>query len=170
MQNHSKPTFALFCGLPGSGKTTLAKQLEKQGKGIRICTDDWQEDLAMQHDNQEFHGLLRNRLYAHALELLKNGQSIILEDGLWMVRDRTEKLEGAQASGAVTELHFFDLTFDQLWSRIQVRNEELPHGAVPLSKETLQECWDKFEKPTPEELAKFDKVFIYNEESPHPEH
>ena len=45
MKLHHQPTLTLFCGLPGSGKTTLAKRLEQIGKGIRICTDDWQEHL-----------------------------------------------------------------------------------------------------------------------------
>lgn len=53
MENSPKPTLILFCGLPGSGKTTLAKRLEKQGRGIRICTDDWQENLMMSHTNME---------------------------------------------------------------------------------------------------------------------
>ena len=55
MKKAYQPTLVLFCGLPGSGKTTLAKQLEKQGKGIRICTDDWQDDLEMNHNENNFH-------------------------------------------------------------------------------------------------------------------
>jgi len=168
MKNNSSPTFILFCGLPGSGKTTLAKKLEKQGRGIRICTDDWQDDLLMNHNSDNFHEKLQKRLYAHALELLQHNQSVILEDGLWMKEERDEKLTDARKSGAKAELHFFDLSFDEIWNRLGSRNQNLSHGAVHIEKENLQKYWDLFQKPTPDELAKFDEVFIYKNDSKHP--
>lgn len=36
-------TLVLVCGLPGSGKTTLAKQLEEERNAVRMCPDDWIE-------------------------------------------------------------------------------------------------------------------------------
>ncbi|WP_395697799.1 AAA family ATPase [Methylocella sp.] len=33
------PIVHLICGLPGSEKTTLARQLEQQGKGVRLSPD-----------------------------------------------------------------------------------------------------------------------------------
>lgn len=160
---HSQPTLVLFCGLPGSGKTTLAKKLEKQGKGIRICTDDWQDGLLMNHDDDQFHDRLQKRLYTFALELLEHNQSVILEDGLWMKAEREEKLADARQTSANVELHFFDLSFDELWKRLQYRNQNLTHGAVPIEKEEFQKWWNLFQKPTPDELAQFDEVFIYND-------
>lgn len=172
MKKYSKPTLVLFCGLPGSGKTTLAKKLEKSGNGIRICTDDWQSDLEVEAIalDDMFHERLQKRLYRLALELLQNRQSVILEDGLWMKPERDMKLSDAQKFGAKTELHFFDLTFDEIWDRLQTRNSGLPHGAVPMTKQELEKCWQLFEKPNPDELAKFDKVFVYDNKSEHPDH
>lgn len=164
----NKPSLILFCGLPGSGKTTLAKKLEKQGRGIRICTDDWQDDLKMNHADDNFHERLQRRLYTHALELLRHNQSVILEDGLWMRPEREEKLADAKECGARTELHFFDLSFDEVWSRLEYRNQNLSHGAVPIKKQEFQKCWNLFQKPTANELTKFDKVVIYNNDSEHP--
>ena len=31
----------MLCGLPGSGKTTLAKKLENERQAIRLCPDEW---------------------------------------------------------------------------------------------------------------------------------
>lgn len=160
-----KPTLILFCGLPGSGKTTLAKKLEREGKGIRICTDDWQEDLTVDHDDDEFHDKLQKRLYRLALELLEYNQSVILEDGLWMQSEREEKLADARKKRAHVELHFFDLSFEELWRRLTLRNQSNSHGAVTLQKETLQRYWNLFQKPTSDELMQFDEVFIYNDTS-----
>lgn len=168
MKINGKPTLVLFCGLPGSGKTTLAKQLEKQGKGIRICTDDWESDLGMNHNPDNFHKKLQKRLYDHALELLRHGQSVILEDGLWMKKEREEKLADARRFEANVELHVFDLAFVEIWNRLNSRNKNLPHGAVHIKKEDLQKCWDLFQKPLSDELANFDAVFLHNTKSKNP--
>jgi len=160
-----EPILTLFCGLPGSGKTTLAKKLEEQGKGIRICTDDWQEALGMNHDNEDFHGVLQKALYQHAMKLLGSGVDVILEDGLWMKNERDEKLSDAKSVGATTEIHFFDLSFDELWRRMQSRNQDLPFGAVEITKDDLQKCWDIFEKPSPEELGQFGSYEVHQDDS-----
>lgn len=160
-----RPRIVLFCGLPGSGKTTLAKQLEARGEGIRICTDEWQADLkvdgAALYDN--FHERLQRRLYKLVLQLLQNSQNIILEDGLWTKEERTEKLVDAKSCGATTTLHYFALSFEEIWKRLNSRNDNLSHGAVVMTKRDLQKCWDKFEKLTSEELTSFDEVFIHTD-------
>jgi predicted kinase len=163
MENQPRATLVLFCGLPGSGKTTLAKQLEQQGKGIRICTDDWQDDLKLGHADDSFHERLQRRLYQLALELLDHGQSVILEDGLWAKPEREEKLADAKSRGAAVELHLFDLSFDELWNRLATRNQNLPHGAVHIPKPELEKCWNLFQKPAPAELKRFDKFSIYKD-------
>ncbi len=165
MKDDSKPTIILFCGLPGSGKTTVAKALEARGRGIRICTDDWQDDLGANNISRDFHSKLQKRLYAHTLELLNHGQSVILEDGLWMKPERDEKLADAKNAGASTELHYFDLDLDEIWSRLESRHQNLPRGAVHISREDLEKCYKLFEKPDSAELASFDKVCIHKAES-----
>lgn len=160
---NKQATLTLFCGLPGSGKTTLAKKLEKEGNGIRICTDDWQEALGMNHSYKDFHELLQKQLYKHALELLEKGQDVILEDGLWMQTERDEKYADATTKGAIVEMHFFDLSFQELWRRTQKRNKNLPFGAVKLGKDDLEKFWNIFEKPTKQELDQFESYKIYTD-------
>ena len=109
-----RPTLVLFCGPPGSGKTTLAKDLELRGHGLRISTDDWQESLSIDHSDDGFHERLQARLYRHALQLLEHGQDVVRVDGLWMKAERDEKLADARRCGARAELHLFDLTFEVL--------------------------------------------------------
>ena len=39
------PTLHLICGLPGAGKTTLAKEIEQSQSALRLCPDEWISDI-----------------------------------------------------------------------------------------------------------------------------
>lgn len=149
----------LFCGLPGSGKSTLARRFEAAGRGIRICTDDWQAALDVVASDDDFHERLQRLLYAHALELLGQGQSVILEDGLWFRSERDQKREDARALGATVELNVLVVDFDELWRRVDSRNADASQpGAVLIEREELLRLWKLFEPPMPEELKEYDAV------------
>lgn len=163
MINNKPPRLVLFCGLPGAGKTTLARQLEAQGEGIRICTDEWQADLRVDSKAlyDKFHERLQARLYKLALHLLQNSQDVILEDGLWKEQERTDKLTDARACGATVALHYFDLSLNEIWTRLDGRNDHPSYGAVEMTRNDLERCWELFEKPSAGELNRFDEVYIH---------
>lgn len=156
------PTLTLFCGLPGSGKTTLAKRLEADGAGVRICTDDWQAELGVPHADTEFHERLQPVLYRHALTLLEHGTDVILEDGLWMRSERAEKFGDARRRGARIVLHVFDVPRDVLWGRLERRRAEADAGAYPLSEAELDWAWQLFEPPATDELALLDHTELHS--------
>lgn len=151
----------LFCGLPGAGKTTLAKRLEASGRGVRIATDEWQAQLGVDHADTAFHERLQSVLYRHALDLLRHGADVILEDGLWMRAERTQKFGDARAAGARIELHVFDVPLETLWSRLQRRNDESILGAYPMTHAELTWSSSVFEPPTPDELAAVDHYELH---------
>jgi predicted kinase len=41
------PRLILMCGLPGSGKTTLAVKLAAQAPAVRLCPDEWLRSLGI---------------------------------------------------------------------------------------------------------------------------
>lgn len=149
-------TLTLFSGLPGAGKTTLARRLEHEGGGVRLATDEWQERLGIPHSESDFHERLQVALYQHALVLLRRGVDVILEDGLWMKAERAQKFADARSCGALIDLHVFEVDYDTLWGRLQRRNSEGPAGAAPITSEQLRAAWDLFEPVSADELRQVD--------------
>lgn len=158
-----QPTLTLFCGLPGSGKTRIAKQIQARTGAIRICTDDWLTDIHADLFDESTREFLQRRLYLLARELLCKGNDVILEDGLWSKQERAEKLANGKSLGITVSIHVFDLSPEEQWRRLKHRNENLQYGHVPITKEQLDSYLPMFEKPSSEELDLFDEVHLYDD-------
>lgn len=156
-----RPVLIAFCGLPGSGKTTTAKEVAKTRGAVQICTDEWVAALGIDFWDDAFRAKLQARLYEHGLILLELGQSIIVEDGLWRRDERDSYQEVAHNLGAAIELHYFDVPFDELWRRLEARNALGAFDTVPISKELLKACLLRFQRPDEAELALFDRYVVY---------
>lgn len=154
------PTLTLFCGLPGAGKSTLARRLELQGRGVRLATDDWRARLGVSHADADFHERLQRLIYGHGLALLRHGVDVILEDGLWMTDERTEKFADARACGARIELHVFEVPYETLWARLRRRGQEEP-AAYPMTEEELRWAWSLFQPPSADERAAVDACTVH---------
>jgi predicted kinase len=160
-KTNKRPILYAFCGLPGAGKSTVARELEKTTGAIRLNVDEWVAALGVDFWDDAFRHKLDRRLYAHGLALLNHGQSIIVEDNLWTRVERDEQRDTARKLGVAIELHYFELPFDELWRRLQIRNAKGAHGTVPITKELLKQCWSKFEQVDKAELALFDSHAIH---------
>jgi len=142
----------VICGLPGAGKTTVAKQLENKLHAVRFCPDEWMNALGI----NLYDGKMRERIEALqwklAQGLLALGLTVIIEWGTWGRAERDALRLGARALGAAVELHFLDPPIDILFERIRQRNLESP----PIERNDLIQWSEIFERPSPEEIALFD--------------
>ena len=156
-----KAKLVLFCGLPGSGKTTLAKELSEKYQAIRLNTDEWMADLGFDPNYDRMHIKLQNRLWELAKELLSNGQDIILENGLWTKKERDDKRRDAKEIGVDTEMHYLDVPLEELKRRLESRNNNSAHGQATVSNEVIEKFSTIFEAPDKIELELFTVYFVH---------
>src|SRR3977135_638570 len=119
----SSTRLGLSCGLPASGKSTLARQIAPKIPAIRLDKDGWATQLGADVWDEEFRVRLEHQLWVLSQDLLTQGQSVILEWGHWARVERDEKRLGARALGVGVELHYLDAPLEKLIARAERRNE-----------------------------------------------
>jgi predicted kinase len=146
----------IVCGLPGSGKTTLAKELESRLRAVRFSPDEWMDALLLNLWDEERRGKIEALQWKFAQELLALGVTVIIEWGTWGRTERDTLRLGARAVGAAVELHYVSAPADVLFDRMQRRGVERP----PIERDAVCRWFEIFQAPTPEEMALFDKPLV----------
>lgn len=151
-----EPTLHLTCGLPGSGKTTLARRLAAERGARRLTKDEWVLALGGDLYDDCLRERVEARLIELAFELLSAWRSCILDFGLWSREERDALRLRARAQGVRVELHVLDVELDELARRIAARYDGAPHTTAEISAEQLAIWASSFEKPSDAELRLFD--------------
>jgi len=146
----------IVCGLPGSGKTTLAKAIEGRLDAIRFSPDEWMADLSLDLYDEERRAKIEGLQWKLAQQLLALGQVVIIEWGTWGRSERNALRLGARALGATVELHYLSAPEQVLFERIARRGMENP----PIEREMLRRWSEIFQAPTREEMELYDKPVI----------
>jgi predicted kinase len=150
------PRLIIVCGLPGSGKTTLARTLENQLRAVRFAPDEWINDLSLDIYDEAKRAKIEELQWKLGQRLLALGLIVIIEWGTWGRSERDRLRAGARALGAAVELHYLSAPLEVLFNRIRCRGTESP----PIERDALARWCEMFEAPTADEIALFDNPLI----------
>jgi predicted kinase len=143
----------LICGLPGAGKTTLARQIEAEHRALRLTPDEWMARIVGDGFDAAKRDAVEAVQWDIALRVLALGVNVVLENGFWSRAERVDLRARAHAIGAETRLLYLDTPHEELLRRLEARNAELPPDTFPVTAQQLELYSTWFEPPTPEELA-----------------
>lgn len=152
----SSTRLVLICGLPATGKSTLARRLAVEMSAVRLDKDKWVLQLGGDLWDEQFRERVEGELWALTQELLALGQSVILEWGHWARSERDEKRLGARALGAAVELHYLDAPLEELIERAERRNASSEWTAAPMRRVHFEAWATRFQPPSEEEFLLFD--------------
>jgi predicted kinase len=123
----------VVCGLPGSGKTTHAKQLQARLRAIRLCPDEWMDALSLDIWDDGQREKIESLQWQFGQQLLILGFTVIIEWGTWGRSERDALRLRARELGASVELHYLSAPVEVLLDRVQRRGMENP----PIKREQL---------------------------------
>ncbi|MFJ2029558.1 AAA family ATPase [Streptosporangium sp. NPDC087985] len=156
-------TLFLTCGLPGSGKTTLAKRLERERSALRLTADEWLHRLHPERGPEldALRAPIEQMQWDVAVRVLRLGCNVVIDWGLWSREERDHYRLQARELGARVVLCVLDPPREELRRRLARRNADLPSGTFRISEAELDLWWSKhFERPGPDELAAFDQLSV----------
>jgi len=143
-------------GLPCSGKTTYAKQLAIKEKALLLTPDVWHLKLYGQdfpgpyHDKR--HSDIEGIMWDVAKDALLLGTSVVLDFGFWDKNERISFRQRAKDLNVNFKIHFMDVPKEELFTRCEQRNSQAGDETWYTPPEFLEQWWDQFERPIPEEL------------------
>ena len=147
-----QPTLFLTVGLPGTGKTTAARRVEREQQALRLTKDEWVKALYGSENPPSAQDVIEGRLIEIGLRALELGNNVVIDYGLWGRDERSALRQAATDLGAVVEMHYFEIAPVEQRRRLDQRHAEAPHTSWPMSDEELAEWATVIDVPTPGEL------------------
>jgi predicted kinase len=151
--NRLQPRLVLLCGLPASGKTTLARELADAYGAVRLNPDEWESALDVDPFDEGFQARLEAEFWELAQRLLVLGTPVVLDWGFWARSERDEKRAVARTLGVAVELRFLDAPYEELVRRVVARDAA---GGIAITERHMEGYRGIFEPPTDDELALYD--------------
>ena len=148
------PAAHLIYGYLGAGKTTFARQLERNIPAIRFSHDEWMVRLYGDDPPIEQFAVFYWRIHEQVQEIwlrcLELGLDVVLDFGFWTRQERDATRAKIIALGAEARLYRLTCPEDEAWRRIEKRNANL-QGSLLIVRNTFEMFKERFEPLDPDE-------------------
>jgi predicted kinase len=148
-----RPTLYLTVGLPGAGKTTLARRIAVERSILRLTPDEWMAPLFGRSDADGRRDILEGRMIWVAHQVLSSGSSVILDFGCWSAEERYAIRAIAESVGATFDLLYVEITEPERRARATARWREAPEATFPMTDADHDRFLTLCQPPSAAELA-----------------
>ena len=140
-----------MCGPAGSGKSTVARQYERQGM-TRLSFDQeaWSRGITVMPLPENVRGEIERVLRARLVDLVQAGSDVVLDFSFWSRRMRDDYREFLRPFGVVPETVYVATDRATVLQRISARAAQ-GGDDFKLSAELAAFYFDHFEVPTADE-------------------
>ena len=147
------PVLHLTTGLPGTGKTTLARQIEHRDSAIRLTPDEWMQPLFGESDAGGRRDILEGRLVWVAYRAPLSASDAILDFGCWSPDERYAVRAIAALAGGTFALHYLTLEERERRRRAEHRWRTVPHETFEMSEADHDRFLAAYQVPTEHEMS-----------------
>jgi predicted kinase len=155
MQENREPVAHIVIGFIGSGKTTLARRLEKETGAVRFTKDEWMVRLfgntPPKDKFEEYDNRMATLATDIALACLKAGIDVVIDEGFWVKEQRDEIRERVKRVGAIPKIYYLKVPLEVMKARTLKRTEEPPIDSFTIDEESFNHYWKFFQPPDRDE-------------------
>ena len=145
----------LLHGLPGSGKTTFARQIEKERGAISLKHDEYMTTLfgnnppADQFD--EMSERIHKLIWALTKKLVDHEVEVILDHGFWTRKSRDHARKRVETMGAIPRFYRMICPDSVADARVLERSRDLRNGVLQIDQNALELFRSQFEPMSEDE-------------------
>ena len=140
-----------MCGPAGSGKSTVARQFEREGMArLSFDQEAWSRGITTMPLPEDARRDIEQALRARLTDLVRAGSDVVLDFSFWSRKMREDYRELLRPLGVVPETVYLATDRDTVLQRISAR-AAAGGDDFKLSPELAAWYFDHFEVPAPEE-------------------
>lgn len=142
----------LTVGLPGAGKTTLARRIADEFGILRLTPDEWMAPLFNESDADGRRAILEGRMIWAAHEVLRTS-SVILDFGCWSPEERYAIRAITESVGGRFDLQYVSIDEAERRARVRSRWDTAPETTFAMSDADQDRFLALFTPPSASELS-----------------